>query len=137
MNRGAALFKNPPGATPNKPLAGNRLPPNDTHGQVRSGRPGVSTRPRWPLWVLCLLAVGLLLQAGCASLPTGVQRIRSQAIPAAESTTLGRIALASSPDVDLTGLRLLPTGPYALDTRLALVQRQPRLARRAVHPQRG
>ena len=123
MNMGAALLNKPKGATPTKPLSGNGTSLDDTHGQLRSGRPGPSARARLPLWALWLLAVGLLLQAGCASLPTGVQRIRSQAIPAAASSTLGRIALASSPGEDLTGFRLLPTGPYALDTRLTLVQR--------------
>ena len=61
-----------------------------------------------------------MLQAGCASLPTDVQRPPSFAIMPSDDTSLGRIATASSPDLDLTGFRLLPTGEFALDTRLVL-----------------
>jgi putative cardiolipin synthase len=75
----------------------------------------------WPLWLL----LGLLLAwlSGCAGLPKDVQREPSSARPVEESSQLGRIVAASIPDADLTGFRLLPTGPYALDTRLTLVQR--------------
>ncbi|MEK8052079.1 phospholipase D family protein [Ideonella sp. DXS22W] len=64
----------------------------------------------------------LLWLGGCATLPQGVQRQPSSAIPAATDTLLGRIAAESQPDEELTGIRLLPTGPYALDTRLALLR---------------
>jgi putative cardiolipin synthase len=80
---------------------------------------------RWRLLGACLLLL-LLLQTGCASLPEGVQRVPSAALRAVDSTALGRIAMASSPDDELSGFRLLPTGPFALDTRLALVQRAER-----------
>ena len=66
----------------------------------------------------CLLALG-----GCASLPATVQRSASTALPASTGTTLGRIAADSSPDEALSGLRLLPTGAYAIDTRLTLIRR--------------
>ncbi|MDT7834888.1 phospholipase D-like domain-containing protein [Aquabacterium sp. OR-4] len=68
--------------------------------------------------MLCLL----LWLGGCASLPAGVQREPSRAIAASDATLLGRIASQSQPDDALTGVRLLPTGPFALDTRLALVR---------------
>lgn len=127
MSTGTERLNNTLGGMPDKPLPGGRCILNDTHGPARRRRARVSAPGRLRLLALWLLVVGLLLlQAGCASLPTGVQRQRSQAIPAAESTTLGRIAAASSPDDGLTGFRLLPTGPYALDTRLALVQRAER-----------
>ena len=127
MSMGAALLNNTLGSTPEYPMAGGRLSPNDTHGLVRRRWVGVTVAGRLPQLVLwALVAWLLLLQAGCASLPSGVQRVPSQAIPAADTTTLGRIAMASSPDEGLTGFRLLPTGPYALDTRLALVQRAER-----------
>ncbi len=70
---------------------------------------------------LALCGVFLWL-AGCASLPAGVVRAPSSAIAASEATLLGRIASQSQPDPELTGLRLLPTGPFALDTRLALLR---------------
>jgi putative cardiolipin synthase len=76
--------------------------------------------------LLALCGAALLLQAGCASLPADVQRTPSLAQPASEATALGRIAAASLPDADLTGFRLMPTGQFALDTRLALVQRAER-----------
>ena len=66
-----------------------------------------------------------LLMGGCAMLPPREQVVRSasQAIPASKETALGKIAANSSPSRELTGFRLLPTGNYALNTRLALTQR--------------
>lgn len=66
------------------------------------------------------------LTSGCASLPTGIARAESAAIPASIATALGRIASSSSPDPDLSGFRLLPSGAFALDARIEL-------ARRAAH----
>ena len=68
----------------------------------------------------------VLLLGGCANLPTGVQRSLSVTIPASTHTTLGRIAVESSPDEALSGFRLLPTGAFAFDTRLALINRAER-----------
>ncbi len=106
---------------------------DDTHRGQAVGlagfwqREGAACRAwlRWPRlrWIAPAL---LLLQAGCASLPTDVQRTPSFALRASADTTLGRIAQASSPDLELSGFRLLPTGAFALDTRLALVQRAQR-----------
>ena len=79
----------------------------------------------WRRVKLPALAMVLLL-GGCANLPTGVQRSPSQAIPASLTTTLGRIAAESSPDEALSGFRLLPTGAFAFDTRLALINRAER-----------
>lgn len=73
------------------------------------------------LALLCLAGLG-----GCASLPSQVQRTPSQALPGSTDTALGRIAADSLPEEGLTGLRLLPTGAFAIDTRLALVQRAER-----------
>ena len=87
-------------------------------------RAGARFAGRWAAWALA--AVVITGAAGCASLPTGVQRLPSSALAPSDSSTLGRIATASLPDVDLTGFRLLPIGPFALDTRLALIQRAER-----------
>ena len=70
-----------------------------------------------------LLAVAALLLSGCASLPFEVHRTPSHALMAPPGAPLERIARASSPSPELTGLRLLPTGSFALSTRLALIQR--------------
>lgn len=64
--------------------------------------------------------------AGCASLPAPAGVEPSFAIPASAETFLGRLAKNSSPDPTLTGVRLLPTGPYALSTRIALAARAER-----------
>ncbi len=66
-----------------------------------------------------LVAVGLV---GCANLPDGIARPASQALAGSEGTMLGRIAAVSAPDLELTGLRLLPGGANALDARLALLR---------------
>ncbi|MEW6706694.1 MAG: phospholipase D family protein [Pseudomonadota bacterium] len=73
-----------------------------------------------------LTMAALLLAGGCASLPQGVERPFSRALPASADTVLGRIAAQSSPAPDLTGFRLLPIGSFAADARLALAQRAQR-----------
>jgi putative cardiolipin synthase len=72
-------------------------------------------------WLFIAALLGGL--GACASLPQQVQRQPSQAEPASTHTVLGRIAANSSPAPELTGFRLLPIGAFALNTRIALVQR--------------
>ena len=96
------------------------MPVNDTH---HTPRPWCRLLQGLALLVLLLL---LLVLTGCASLPTGVQRVASSAVPASTNTTLGKIAADSSPDEALSGFRLLPTGAFAIDTRLALIRRAER-----------
>ena len=105
MNRGAVIER--------EQGRGAQTRQDDTHRTLR-----------WLLLWACLAM--LLLQGGCASLPADVQRVPSTALRAVDGTALSRIARASSPDDELSGFRLLPTGPFALDTRLALVQRAER-----------
>ncbi len=64
-----------------------------------------------------------VLAGGCAGLPAPENRVASWAVAATQDTFLGRLAADSTPDRSLTGVRLLPTGPYALNTRVALMQR--------------
>jgi len=70
-----------------------------------------------------LLAWALL--SGCASLPADVQRHPFEALTDVTSTRLGRIAAAATPDDKrhLSGFRLLPTGDYAFNARIALARR--------------
>lgn len=76
-----------------------------------------------PLWTAALL----LALAGCAALPSQVQRPASSAAApeAVATTTLGRIAAESAPSrIDgQSGLRLLPDGDQAFDARVALARR--------------
>src|SRR6185503_11061178 len=67
------------------------------------------------LWVL----------SACASLPDGVQRRASQALTDVAQTPLAREAAQATPDAarHLSGLRLLPNGPEAMATRVALARR--------------
>jgi putative cardiolipin synthase len=85
---------------------------------------------QWPLqlaWVRCavmLWAVVLGLLGGCASLPPPGARVPSAALMAQDGTALADIAavaLASAP-AGQSGLRLLPSGPAALEARLALIE---------------
>lgn len=94
----------------------------------RAARAPARRRPGSMLRVILGSMLGLLLAwlGGCASLPAPAPVLPSRAEPAADDSPLARIATASIPDEDLTGFRLLPTGPFALDTRLALVQRAER-----------
>jgi cardiolipin synthase C len=78
-------------------------------------------------WVVlaALLAAGL---AGCSSLPPLPERTASAAMTDTVGTTLGQLAAASlKPAVPgESGFRLLPTGDFAFDARLALAQRAER-----------
>jgi putative cardiolipin synthase len=74
------------------------------------------------VWVL------LALLSACAALPEGVQREPSQAPVDVADTPLAREAAQATPDAlrHLSGLRLLPNGPEALATRVALARRAQR-----------
>src|SRR5437762_1000446 len=80
---------------------------------------------RWTRCVLPMLLASVCL-AGCISLPSFSDRPLSAAIPISEETALGRLAKRSTPDAELTGVRLLPTGPFALDARTSLITRAER-----------
>jgi putative cardiolipin synthase len=116
----ALPFGMPPG-----PSAGRR--PQAWAGlyRRRSPPPGLRWLVRVRVLVLVLL-VALAALGGCASLPPPVARAQSLAMPLAGSSTLGRIAAASSPDEALSGFRLLPVGAFAIDTRLTLIRRAER-----------
>jgi putative cardiolipin synthase len=81
-----------------------------------------TTAARW-LAALSLFAWGLL--SGCAALPGDVQRPRSEAVTDVAATPLAQLASSSTPDDKrhLSGLRLMPNGPEALATRIALARR--------------
>jgi cardiolipin synthase C len=80
---------------------------------------------RWLQSLIALLlgAVLAVLLGGCGALPPGIQRTPSAALAPSTATALGKIAAASTPSADQSGVRLLPLGLYSLDTRLQLAQR--------------
>jgi len=101
-------------------------------GAYPASQPGLSGRvdgwlgARWPArLLLCGLIVLLLALAGCATRLPQVdrERLASEAIPASERSTLGRIALESQPAPDQSGFRLMPLGTFSLDARLQLARR--------------
>ncbi len=83
-----------------------------------------SATRRWhfcaALLVTLLLAMSL---AGCGTLPAAAARSASAALPPDPISPLVQTALASTPDPELSGFRLLPLGSYSLDARLQLVRR--------------
>ena len=68
------------------------------------------------------------MAAGCATLPPSALRPYQAAFTDTSSTLLGRIAAASLGSASKTesGFRLLPTGDFAFDARLALARRAER-----------
>ena len=70
-----------------------------------------------------MLVAAAALLAGCGSLPTNVGKTDTLALPPDPESPLVKIAAASSPSPEETGVRLLPLGAYSLDTRLQLAQR--------------
>jgi putative cardiolipin synthase len=66
------------------------------------------------------IAVLVLLISGCVGLPRHVEKIRSEALPDPESTSLGRIVAAEEGAKNLSGIRLLTSGEEALADLVAL-----------------
>ncbi len=72
------------------------------------------------LLALCVVAVVL---AGCGTLPANVGKTDTQALPPHPDSPLVRIARASIPAPDQTGVRLMPLGAFSLDARIQLAER--------------
>jgi putative cardiolipin synthase len=75
--------------------------------------------------VLALCFVSAVL-AGCGTIPTNVGKTDSMALPLDPESPLVKIARASTPGEDQTGVRLLPLGAFSLDARLQLADRATR-----------
>ena len=75
-----------------------------------------------------VLALAALLAAlgGCGSLPVNVGRLDTIALPIDAASPLVKIARASTPSDEQSGVRLLPLGAFSLDTRIQLAQRATR-----------
>ncbi|MDH6165438.1 putative cardiolipin synthase [Variovorax boronicumulans] len=82
-------------------------------------------RPRWLAWLFACFAA--LCMAGCAGLPTDVQRKPSVAIADGADTMLGRLVQAAAPPGEpLSGFRLLPMPQFSLHARIELARRAQR-----------
>ncbi|MDY7573170.1 phospholipase D family protein [Actimicrobium sp. CCI2.3] len=73
-----------------------------------------------------LLITFTLIQCGCATLPEQVRRPASVALTTPQDTRLGRVVRDSMPAGAQSGFRLLPSGNFAFDTRIALARRAER-----------
>jgi putative cardiolipin synthase len=75
-------------------------------------------------WRMCgtlpAIAFLVLLLSGCVGLPRHVNKIRSEALPDPETTSLGRIVAAEEEAKNLSGIRLLTSGEEALADLIAL-----------------
>ncbi len=74
-------------------------------------------------FVVAALVASSLLLAGCGTLPANTGKADTVSLPLNPESPLVKIAKASSPGEDQTGVRLLPLGAFSLDTRLQLAQR--------------
>jgi cardiolipin synthase C len=77
---------------------------------------------RWA-WLVLLATTGLLTACATALPKLDRAAIETMALPGDANTPLGRIAAANQKGAELTGFRLLPLGPFALDARLELARR--------------
>jgi putative cardiolipin synthase len=68
----------------------------------------------------------LLALAGCAGLPKHVEKYPTEALADPGSTPLGHIVAHSGAVANLSGIRLLSSGPGALDSLIALADRAQR-----------
>jgi len=73
------------------------------------------------LRLACCLVLSLLL-VGCVALPMQVERTRSESIPSAASTTLGRVARDAAGPAGLSGFKPLTDGASAWEARVALAR---------------
>ena len=79
---------------------------------------------RFSIWWTLFLALTL---TACGSLPAGVQRQESHSLQASPAESpLAQLAATQLPADAQSGFRLLPLGSYALDARLALIERATR-----------
>ncbi|MDH6594740.1 putative cardiolipin synthase [Variovorax sp. TBS-050B] len=78
------------------------------------------------LWRIALAAGLLAMLAACGSLPPARERPAEHAAPVDASTTLAKIAAASTPPGEHSGFRLMPLGVYSLDARVQLARRAQR-----------
>ena len=80
--------------------------------------------------VPALAALTALWLTACAGLPPRGEPPRSQAYTDTETTTLARLAQSSRPqgEVAPSGFRLLPTGEFAFNARVAMVRHAERSA---------
>jgi cardiolipin synthase C len=69
---------------------------------------------------LPVLAAAILVLAGCAGLPSHVQKTPSTAFQHPDSTSLGRIVLTAESGKNLSGIRLLSSGQEAFASLIAL-----------------
>ncbi len=70
-----------------------------------------------------LLFVAAFALAACGMLPPRQDQPFSPALPSSPDSPLARVARQSAPDPTLSGFRLMPLGPYALDARIELIRR--------------
>jgi putative cardiolipin synthase len=73
--------------------------------------------------VACVALLAAVFLSGCGVLPPRPDRPYVAALAPQPDSELARIARVSSPGADLTGLRLMPIGSYALDARVQLARR--------------
>jgi putative cardiolipin synthase len=77
-------------------------------------------------WRLLALAVAATVLAGCGTLPPNVGKTDTQALPQHPDSPLVKIARASIPAEDQSGVRLMPLGAFSLDARIQLAERATR-----------
>ncbi len=75
------------------------------------------------LMALCFVSAAL---AGCGTIPANVGKSDSLAFPPDPDSPLVKIARASNPGEDQTGVRLMPLGAFSLDARIQLAERAAR-----------
>ena len=90
----------------------------------KSATPGFAPRSAFGKLGWLIVAMLLVLLGGCASFAV-VDRaaIASTAIGLSKDTELGRIASSYDPGELKSGFRLMPLGPFSLDTRIELARR--------------
>ena len=77
-------------------------------------------------WRTLCAGILMALLAACGSLPQPRERPPSNAAAVDPGTALARIATASTPPGEHSGIRLMPLGVYSLDARIQLAQRAQR-----------
>ncbi|BEP61940.1 phospholipase D family protein [Variovorax sp. V213] len=75
---------------------------------------------------ICLAGAMLASLVACGSLPPARERAAVHAAAVDPTTTLAKIAAASTPPGEHSGFRLMPLGVYSLDARVQLAQRAQR-----------
>ncbi|MFZ4287510.1 phospholipase D-like domain-containing protein [Variovorax sp. HJSM1_2] len=104
-------------------MTNRRSPANSSHDRFINWKEAKLAHARDRLMKVCGLFFIAIFVIGCANLEKDAADTTSHFRVAGPSAPLAQIVAAGQPDKELSGFRLFPSGDFALDARLSLIER--------------